>query len=336
MAVDANAVTLADYAVMSNDPRVQAITSSLIDNGSVMARDIPFQTIPTLKINGSRWEGNLPTVDWVPLNSEGAVTKGTPTPFDAQAYVIRNKIQVDKFIGMDQNQIGDPMGLQVQAWAWAQAYDFNDKFINNSHITGDVHSIVGLRARLDNPTTFGVRSANKINANATFTTAASVANVNEFLEVLDQLLWSVGASDGQGVVIYANDVFIRRLHFALRLMGSTGGLSTAQDQFDRVITMYKGAQIRDIGYKADQATRIITATETSAGADGTASDDYTSVYAVNYGVSRFYGFQMAPLYVSQPFMTEGGAVKQVNIDWAGGLIQQHTWAIARVYGIKLT
>jgi hypothetical protein len=333
MAVDTNAVTLADYALMSNDPRVQAITSSLIDNGSVMARDIPFVTVPTLKVNGTRWEGNLPTVDWVPINAEGAVTKGTPTPFDAQAYIIRNKIQVDKFIDTDQNQIGDPMGNQVAAWAWAQAYDFNDKFINNSHITGDPHAIVGLRARLDNASTFGIRAANNINGNLTLTTGATAANVNAALEVFDELLWAVGAADGQNVVIYANDVFIRRLHFALRVMGSTGGLSTAQDQFDRVITMYKGAQIRDIGYKADQATRIITRTETAAGLDG--SSTYTSVYAVNYGPGRFYGFQMAPLYVSPPFMTEGGAVKQVNIDWAGGLIQQHSWAIARVYGINL-
>lgn len=334
MAVDTNALRLSDYALMSNNPRVQSITYSLIDNGSVLARDIPFVTDPTMIQNGSRVEGGLPSISWTKLNEPGDVVKFAPTPFREQAYIMRNRIQADKFLLMDKNQITNPLALQVAGWSRAWSYDTNDKFINNNHTTGDADSIVGIRARLDDPTLYGTRSGNKIDAGATLTTAATAANVNVFLEKLDELLWSVQAPDGQGVVLYVNDKLYRRLHFALRLMGTTGGLRTDQDQFDRTITMYKGAQIRDIGYKADQATRIITSTETNAGVDGAST--YTSIYAVHYGQEFFFGWQMAPLFVSRPVMLdEDGVVQQITIDWAGGLYQQHTWAIARLYGINL-
>jgi hypothetical protein len=333
MAVDSNAMTLAEYGVISNEPRVTAVTNSLLDNGSIMARDVPFITRPSLYVNFLRVDGNLPTVGWVKINEEGAVTKGQGTPGQAQAFIIRNKIQVDKFIRADENQIVDPVGFQVDLFAKAVAYDWNDKFINNAHDTGDADALVGLRTRLDNTTTYGLASGNKINASATMTTAATAANVNAFLEKLDELLWAVGSPSGDGVVIYMNEVMQRRLHFALRLLGANGGLDQTRDQFDRTVPMYKGARIEDPGYKADQATRIITVTEANTGAAGAST--YTSVYAVNYGANYTRGWQFAPLSVSPPMMTEGGAVLQTTIDWAGGLVMQHNRSCGRLYGVNL-
>lgn len=333
MAVDANAVTLGQYALMSNDPRVTGFTNSLIEDGSVMARDIPFVTDPTLVQRGSRFEGNLPTVDWTPLNTEGAVTSGTPTPWSAQAWVIRNRIQVDKFLMADKNQISSPMAIQVAAYAKGVAYDFNDKWINNTAAL-ESNAVIGLRDRLDNAAVYGVRAANKINGGLTMTAGMTAVNANAVLAVLDEALWSVGSADGNDCVIYANEVFIRRFHLALRVLGTTGGLDTTRDQFDRVVTRYKGAIIRDIGYKADQATRIITATESAAGVD--AASTFTSFYVVKFGRGMgLYGWQFAPMFVSAPFLTEGGAVEQVNIDWAGGLAMDSHRAIARVYNVNL-
>lgn len=333
MAVDSNAVTLAQYALMSNDPRVTGFTNSLLDNGSVMARDIPFVTNPSLVVRGSRWEGSLPTVDWTALNTEGAVTSGTPSRWSEQAYILRNRIQIDKFLMRDNNQIDDPMAVQVSGYARAVAYDFNFQFIEGDPVT-DGHTIVGLRHRLDNVATYGLRSANKLDAAATMTTAASAANVNAFFEKLDELLWSVQSPDGNDVVLYMNDAMQRRLAFAARIYAGQGGLGQATDQIGRSVMTYKNARIQDIGYKADQSTRIIKSTETSAGADGAST--YTSIYAVHYGRGEWvYGWQFAPLFVSAPFLTEGGAVYQVNIDWAGGVATGSNWAVARLYGINL-
>lgn len=333
MAVSTNALTMAQYAIMSNQPLVAAVTFSLIDNGSIMARDIPFLDKKTLIANGVRWEGNLPSVGWSQLNAEGTSTSGTPTPYQEQAYIIRNVIDVDKFLVMDQNQIADPRAVQLSAYLQAVAYDFNYKFFKNDHVTGDANAIVGLRYRIDNGSTFGVRSENKINAGgADITAAATAATFGGAVEFLDQALWSVGSVDGSGVVLYMDSAVMRRLDRLARQFAGQGGFSQAQDQLGRSVLTYKNAELRDPGVKADQSTHILTVTEANTGADG--SSTYCSVYAVNYGDSKFGGWQMQPLLATDIGQLEAGSTYRTLVDWAGGLINQSNRSIARVYGLK--
>ena len=335
MAVAANALNIAQYAIMSRDPLVQAITFSLIDNGSVMA-DIPFVNRPALVASGVRFEGNLPTVTWAQLNAEGTTTSGTPTPYQEQAYIIRNYIDVDKFYVLDENQIVDPRAAQVAAYMKSVAYDFNHKFINNNHQTGDANAFVGLRFRLDNPAQWGLRSTNKIDAGGVDLSQAGISatNANKFLEFLDQLLWSVDSPSGSNVVLYMNEVMLRRMHFALRTLGTNGGMAITRDQFDRTVLTYKDAVLRDIGYKADQSTRIITTTETSTGADGAST--FTSIYAVNYGTEHLFGWQFAPLKAKDMGLLENGTVYRTLVDWAGGLYSANNRSMARLFDIKIS
>lgn len=333
MPISANAVTLAQYALMSNDPIVQAVTFSLIENGNVM-QDIPFVTKKSLLANGVRWEGNLPSVNWVNLNEEGSTTSGTPTPFQEQAYILRNYIDVDKYLVEDENQIVDPRGAQTAAYLKAATYDFNDKFINNNHVNGEAKAIVGLRARIDNGATYGVRSENKINGNAVDLSAAmTAATFATFTEYVDQLLWSVDSPEGDGVVLYLNEVLKRRWERGLRQFAGQGGFSQATDQFGRTVSMYKSATIRDIGYKANQTTRIITTTEAATGADGAST--HTSLYAAHYDTEHLFGWEFEPLQAKDLGLLDNGAIYRTMIDWAGGLYNAHTRSMGRLYGIKL-
>src|SRR5882762_1897732 len=165
MTITATSMTLADYALQSNSPLIQAVTFSLIQNGNVM-QDAPLVNNKSLIVNGARFEGNLPTVNWAQINAAGVTTKGTPTPWQEQAYIIRNYIDVDKVLVEDKNNITDPRATQVSAYNKALTYDMNFKFINNNHITGDGNAFVGIRARIDSGTTYGVRSENKIDGGA--------------------------------------------------------------------------------------------------------------------------------------------------------------------------
>jgi hypothetical protein len=336
MAISSSALTLGQYALMSNEPLVQAITYSLIDNGSIMAQDIPFVNKATLIASGVRFEGNLPSVNWTTINAEGTTVSATPTPFQEQAYLLRNYIDTDKVLVMDQNQIADPRGVQLEAFLKAAAYDFNDKFVNNTHTAGDKNAIVGIRARIDNGSTFGVRSENKIDGGGVDMTgsAATAATFASFTEYVDQLLWSVDSPTGAGVTLYLNDVLKRRWERFLRQFAGQGGFSQAQDQNGRTVDMYKGAQLRDPGYKADQTTRIITTTETSAGVNG--SSNYTSIYAVNYGQTHLFGWQFAPLAGRDIGLMENGVIYRTMIDWVGGLYNAHTRSLGRVYDIKIS
>lgn len=334
MTVDAKALTLIDYLLLTEDLLTRAVTFSLISSGSAM-QDIPFKDMKILQAAGLRFEGNLPTVNWVPANTEGVTTKGTPTPFQEQAYILRNNIDVDKVYVEAQNNIVDPRGLQVSAYLKSQAYDFNDKLINNAHDgAGDANSIVGLKTRIDNGTKYGVRAENKIDAGAVvMTTALTATTFSTFLEFMDKALWSVDSPDGMNCVIYLNDVMWRRWERGARQTAGQGGFATATDQLGRTISRYKNAMIRDIGRKADQSTYIVPSTEN---ADGTAgSSTHTSIYVVRYDMEHLFGWQYEKLIAKDLGLLNSGMLYRTFIDWTGGLYPASNRCMARVHGIKL-
>lgn len=333
MAISANAVTIAQAALTSREPVINAVGNSLLDNGSVLARDIPMVNRQLMIANGVRWVGNLPTVNWAKVNEEGATSSGTPTPYQEQAFIIRNYVDVDEVLLRQENNLVDPRATQTEATLRAIAYDFNHKFIENNHTTGDSDAFLGMRWRLDNPGDFQIPTVNKIDASATMTTSMTAANMNALLEKLDQGLYAVDSADGEGVVIYCNEVFLRRFAFGLRLMGTSGGLRTDQDQYGRIVSMYKGAQLRDIGLKADQATRIIKTTEANTGADG--SSTFTSVYLVNYRTDHMFGWQYAPIEVRPVPGQDNAVINRTLVQWVGGLYQANIRSIARLYDINL-
>lgn len=340
MTVDPNSLNMATYALESNSPLVQAVVWSLIDNGSVLARDIPFRPKKSMIVNGVRFTGNLPTPNWAQINSEPVAGIGTPTPYQEVAYILRESVDVDKYVVLDENAIQDPRELQTMAHLKAIAYDFNDKFINNDHVAGNKNAPVGLKYRIANGATYGVIAGNSIDAAgvdlrlATLTTSTTKDVGNQFLELLDQLLWSVDAPTGDpNVVLYMNDVLKRRFRTALRALGTDGGFATTTDGFGRTVETYKSCPVMDIGYKGDQATRIIPTVESATGASS--GGTFTSIYAVNYTPGHFYGWQYDTLQAHDLGLLNNGSIYRTVIDWAGGIINDSYRSIARLYDIKL-
>lgn len=332
--------TLADLALNSNDPLIRKISLSLIMNGMAI-QDIPLDNYASFKANGLRWQGAnaLPSVNWRPLNADPQTTKGTPTPFEEQAYTMSNNIDIDSKILRDVNAIQNPFAQQIQAYLLAATYDFNSKFINNS-VAGDANSIIGIRTRLDNAATYGCETEMKINGAIDLSaTPITAAQANLMLEVLQQMLDYMGNPEGDGVILYANDTLLRKITSAVRILGAGGGFRFDQDAFNRSVTKYKNATFRDIGRKADQSTRIIVPYETTAGVDGLdGTDKYSSLYGVHYGTDNaFKGWQFDSLEdsVIGPFLLQNGVQQRVTIDWTVGLFQEHTRAVGRIYNIKV-
>jgi hypothetical protein len=353
MTIAAGTFTLADYALYSNQPKVQAVAMSLIDYGNII-QDVPLVTKQTLIQNGVRFEGNLPAVTWRPLNSEGVSVHAQPTPYQEQVFIMTNYVDLDKYIVRDQNQITDPRANQAKIVLKALTYDMNLKFFKNDHQSGDTNAPVGLRARIDDAASankWGVRPENKIDCGGA---AADISQAGmsapkgaAFFEMLDLLLWSVDAPDGDGVVLYMNDYVKRRINSVIKFMGTSGGFDITKDQFDRTVEKYRNATIRDPGVKADQSTRIIAGNaiaagsgsvgETAAGVDSTgASANFTSIYAVNYGVDHFFGWQYddGP-NVEDLGLINNGVIFRTLIDWAVGFMNNSTRSIGRLYDIKI-
>src|SRR5215472_15779895 len=98
-------LTLAQYYLQANEPLVQSVAYALIDNGSVMA-DVPMVNNMSIYVNGVRFPGgSLPSVLWVPLNQDPQNVSGTPQGYQEQLYVMRQAIDVDKYLVMDRNAI---------------------------------------------------------------------------------------------------------------------------------------------------------------------------------------------------------------------------------------
>jgi hypothetical protein len=194
---------------------------------------------------------------------------------------------------------------------------------------------VGIRSRIDNGSVYGVRSENKLDGSGvdmSHSGLGTASNILTFFELLDQLLWLADSPDGTGIVLYMNDNFIRRVDMGIKALGTQGGFAITQDNYGRTITKYKNAIIRDPGLKADQSTRIITNTETAAGADG--SSNYTSVYAVNYSMGHFGGWHYEPINVQDLGLQPDGVIYRTLIDYAVGLYNSSNRSLARLYDIK--
>lgn len=329
-AIDSNALDLVTFAKMSNAPRATNIAMAFLQHSAIVA-DIPWFARKALRLQGVRWQDNLPDVDWVKLNEAGPTVKGTPTTYMEQAFIARNMIKTDHLLIEDESAIGNPHLQQVDAYIRSRSHDFNYKFINNSHVTGDSDSIVGIRARLDDPNTYNADSSNKIGSGGTMTSAATAANFVAHQEKLDELLYRVGSPNGDNVVLYCNDVYYRRFAALSRQYSGQGGFSQAQDQYGRDVYRYKNAVLRDAGLKADQSTKVITSTETSAGVDGAST--YTSVYAVNYGPMQFSGWINTMSITDPP--DDDGVLKQSLVEFVAGLYPQTKFCIGRLYGINL-
>src|SRR5260370_382125 len=241
MAVQTGSVTMAQWASLSNEPLVRSVSMSLVDMGSVLARDIPFLQKPSLYVNGVRFEGGLPAITWAALNQEGVTVSTAPSAFQEQVYILRNQVDIDEFLARDENAIRDVRATQIEVLLKSIAFDVNEKILNNRHDTGDANSFVGTRQRIAAGGVYGVRAENLINSGVNMTLAGMTATTaGNFLEQLDQLLFSVDAPDGSpSVVLYCNEVFKRRLNHAVRLLGTQGGFAQSRDMYDRVVDTYK-------------------------------------------------------------------------------------------------
>lgn len=336
MAADSNALTLYDYGAMSNDPLVKKVTMGLYESGVSVLDDLPLVSTKSLKQKGTRFTaGTLPAVGTRKLNDDPDVVKAVPKAFEEQAYIVSQRFQIDRFLDMEDNAIQDPISLEFSAWSESFTRTFSDKFINATP-TADPEWFAGIRYRLDNPTVYDIPSENKIDAAAVDLRLANMtsATAETFFEYLDQLLDYTGSPDGNGISLYMNDVMFRRMATAAKRAQSGNALDQTKDNYDRKITTYRNAKLRQLPRKTNDTSQIITSTETTAGVDGAST--YTSIYAVRFGQERFTGWQFEPLMMKDLGIDPTvGTRKNTVVDWAVGLFQSHPRSIGRLYDIRL-
>lgn len=320
------AITLSDYAIQPN--KLVAGVARVLRENSKFMDILPFENVGSLSVKVMREASALPSVSWRNIgSSHGSVKAQKPDLVEEQAFSIGNEIIVDKVLMRDTSpKLYEVMPYQTQMITKAIARNFTNAAING--VPTDITNPVGLWWRTLND----LGSSQRINAGIDISPDASglAANIQTFIDALDSLLYAVVDSvdaGGKGVYLLMNDTCMLRMQSAFR---QSGALKQTTDALGRIFLEYKGAKLIDMGYKYDEATRIITNTENGTALTGGGA---TSIYAVRVGKEYFTGWQEYAMEVSKPELQSDKVTYKSVIDWTVGLALSNPRSVARLYGI---
>lgn len=314
-------LTLADYEA-SPKPLISGV-AQVLRNASPLMSYLPFEDAGSLSIQVIRMAAN-PSPSWRRIGNSHGSSNGRVDLVTENAFSFGNTIDVDKVYVKNGNTLYDARALWTKSTLEGMAYEFNDSFINGDP-SATPDKITGLSYRITND----LAASQFVNCNLDISpdAASLAANIIAFMDKLDTLIYAM--PDHKADYLLMNDTALLRVWSILR---QSGTLATTKDQYEREIFSYKGAKLVDIGFKNDQATKIITDTELSAGTAVTGGA-CTSIYALRTGVEYLTGWQEYPMDVQDIGMLEDGVTWRTLVDWVVGLAVTHPRSIARMYNI---
>ena len=318
--------TLAELSKIETDPLRKSIVDTLLMESNLMEL-CPWETVGQLSIGVVRIQ-DLPSIGFRRLNAAYDSTDiGHFEQKVEQISLFGRDIDTDEALARAKNTIADARAIQQQLVMKSMAYAFNDKFINGIINADYPLEFKGLRARIDDINTEGY-TGQKVDASCGgIGILSSTAASQKFLDKLDALLYAIDGHKPEYLLMNQKCLLaVRSLLRRERLLDNT------RDMFDRVIDVYQGTRLIDIGVKADQKTEVITNTETSAGLDG--SSEHTSIYAVKFGVGEMtWGLQEFPLEVKDMGELETKPSFRTRVTWNLGLATVNPRSLGRLYGV---
>lgn len=319
------AFTLAEFAKIEKDTLRKSVLNTLLMEIKI-GEKVPWETIGALSTKIARFQ-DLPSVGFRKLNEGYGIGDGHLEQATEVIALMGVNCDTDKALERAKNVIGGTArGIQQDMALEAMAYKFNDKFINGNP---DVNpeEFKGLSERVDDLVAEGFIGQYIDNAGTAGTGMLnSSAERHNFLDHLDQLIYAIKGHKCD--VLLMNSDSLLAINSALRRETL---LDHSKDQFGRMIDLYRGIPMLDMGVKADQTTEVITSKETLEDAGDAES---TSIYAIRFGIGQYlWGIQEYPLEVDDKGLLEGKPVYRTEIDWPLGLAMADPYSIARLYAI---
>lgn len=319
--------TLVELSKIEKDTLRGTVIDTLLEDNPIM-QIIPWETIGSLATTIVRM-GTLPSVGFRKINEGYSVGTAALEQRVETISLMGAYFDVDKAIARSKNTIANARAVVQVMMIKAMSYKFNDKFINGNP-ESDPEEFKGLWQRVDDIYSDGFTGQkfsgiNDGTAGKGFLYDDTAGH--EFLNSLDELLYQIKGHNPDFLLMNSKTLLaIRALLRRLKLLDNT------RDMFDRVVDVYQGTRMIDIGVKADQSTEIILNTETTAGASG--SSQYTSIYAIKFGIGQFFwGIQEYPLEVEDKGLLESKPIYRTEVDWPLGLAYADPYCLARMYGV---
>lgn len=311
------AMTLADAAVVTQDPRLPAVVNVL--NVSQVMNRTPFESIAGRAYSYNS-EATLPASAFRAVNAGYTESTGTYTTSTESIVILGGEFVVDRFL--EQTSAGTVASLvaaQRDMKARSIAAKFGDTFFNGDTAV-DANSFNGLKKRLT--------GSQVISSGANG--AAMNTDAGTRTALLDRLDALVGAVPGCNA-LYASRAVIAMLRTVYRNVTLN---NYAYDELtgQRVeVPTWQGIPILDAGLKADQ-TQILPQTETQ----GTATNG-SSIYAVAYSPNEatpgVLGLTNGGLQVDPPRVMESKPSILGRIEIYCGLALVGAQPAARLSGV---
>lgn len=320
------ALTLEQHLKASRDEFAGGIIENLLLYSDVM-KEIPWVTKAALSVTSTRVK-TLSTASFRKINGAYAESTGTLEQLQEAMYALGGDIDVDIRYTEDGNAIRDPRQLQIEIKLLAIAYKFNDYFINGDQAS-DPDGFTGIKKRITN---LPARQTIVAATNG-LDVLASTTNQNTFLDKLNQLIWRTRGANA----LFMNEFTYLNIEGVLRRLGL---YDSTQDMFGRTVPVYRGARLYNIGVKEDQATQIITSTETTGSSSVT-----TSIYAVAWGGrdangaddgQKFHGIQQYPIRIKDLGELQSAPQFRTRLDWPIGFMHSDDYSLGRLSGIIWT
>jgi len=319
--------TLGELSKVETDVLRKSIIDTMIMESNVLEL-CPFETIGQLS-TGVVMIQDLPSVGFRAINAGYEESTGHFKHKVEHISLLGGYIDTDKALARAKNTIADARAIQQQLMVKAMTYEFNDKFINGNPVAaGNSLEFKGLRGRVDDIVADGY-TGQKITHDVA-TVLATDAKMHAFVDKLDECIYSIkGHKPDYALMSQRTLLGLRSLLRRLRLLDVT------KDMFDRVVDVYQGVRLIDMGVKADQSTQIITDNEGDDGGAGT--DGRSSIYFVKFGVGDMtWGIQQYPIEVEDLGMMKDKPVYRTMVDWPLGMATVDPRSLVRLCGFQMT
>ena len=321
--------TLAELSKIETDTLRKSVMDVFLYEASITEL-CPWETIGQLATTIVRM-GTLPSVGFRKINEGYASGKGAFLQRVENISLMGGYFDTDKAIARAKNTIADARAITQVMMTKALAYKLNDKFINGNPLT-DPEEFKGLKERIEDLNTEGytgqvIDLAGTTGAARDAGILYDTTNRHNFLNKVDQLLYQIKGHNPD--MIFMNKTVLLALRSLLR---QEKLLDNTRDMFDRVVDVYQGTRLVDIGVTADQTTEILPLTEDRDGSF--TSNTSCSIYAVKFGIGEFmWGIQEYPMEVDDKGLLEDKPIYRTEMDWPLGLAHADPYCIARLYNI---
>ena len=328
--------SLAQWAKLEKNPLKKGILIGLAQEG-LIADLMTWRSIGGLNETGVRFD-SVPSPAFIPL--DGTIAEATVDGHPLTHSVYRLAHHIDIPVPLEdstEDLIAKPSQKQTKLALKGAAYVINDRFVNGDQGT-DPNGFDGIEKLVGNLASGQTIGSTEIDLTASYTSAIGQS-------LIDLIHQGMAACEGHmPTAAFANSDCLYQLERVLRreqLLGNDYNWKNAPLEVDdprrslntatsKPAFMYRGVPFYDLGFKADQSTKIIGNTYTEGGSTAHG----TRIYFIKQGPEDLEGIQNDPLHIMPIGVLESKDSYRFRLLWTLGLALWGPRSIVKCQGIR--